>query len=1415
MCSSMSVKPDERRSVRAQAGHVRANGRRRSRRLLAFAAAALAINSLAMGVDRHWDGGAATTNWFDRFNWTGDQFPQSEDDATIGCDIHARSATVDIWSGDAGCGELRLADYEATNVNVLNIRGGTLTNYTHGTGDQHIAGYEGTGTINLMGGTHRIYGGVLLGHKAGSSGTYRISSGYLDLTWGTSVSRGSGASTFIMDGGSIGFGTGSRIEANDVYIGQAASSNASLSLGTTNRIIANNLYIGFNGTGTLTQNTGSGYDVSVATQLRLGESVAGTGTYNLTGGKLSVTGHEYLGLYGNGIFTQTGGTNELSQSLWLGYYGSGGGIYSLRGGNLNFTSTGKYIYVGYGGTGRFEWYGGTITAPGGGKPTMQFPVATRAGTLAMGWSFDVATLAAGGYIPVPGLDQSTLEITNGATATQNTGSWSIYQLQIGGTDGNGIYNFNAGTGNVTWKLWIGRGTGRTGTLNMQGGAATVNTCRMADDANSVGILNLASGSFTVGSSGSITTGGGTSYLYLDGGSLALQAATKTIAVTNLSVGQSAGSAVSYEFGSGYTISSTSQYVGVSRNATLILSGNAGDITSGMVLGSGAGASGTLKLRGSSSLSAASIAKGAGEGHVYLDGGSLTLTGAKSINVTTLGVGMETGSNPSWTIADGYSVMANTGIVGNAVSASLSQTGGSTTVGTMTVGVDAGVAGTFTISGGSMAASSGIALAQKPGSTGTLKLRGGMLATPGISAGGGTGNVYLDGGTLNTVGGSIQIGATNLYVGGEQAGTYAFGSGWKVTAANEYIGHGADGSLTQLAGADHTAGTIRLAHGNVAGTLALNGGSLTVGAITSGSGTSTLILNDASLTFTGARSISVTAFKLGDTPGPNIAFALDAPADILSAAQQTIGSARTAAVVQSAGTNIVGALLQLGGTAASSSSYELSGGLVSGPAAQLIIGTALGGMGRFAMSGSSTAIFDKVSIVTGVFEQADQSSLRVNRLEGFGDNPVFGANLTLGHSGGSGSGSHVVGPGQSLAVAGNLTLGHTAAATLKQTGGEVSAANLYFGDTPAGNGTYQLDDGTLNIAGRIATRFGWGGLVVNAGAINFTSGPCDISVSSFAVGDRGAGTFAMGDDPADRLAAGLIAVGRRGTGRFIQTGGVVDVKQSVTIGQFGGDGRYEIRGGAVLSQSPAAQLIVGSDASSVGAVEGYGAILMTGTLVNNGRVVADGRGSDANLLDMSRFAAVVNLINNAQEKGDKGWYATDHGMLLLPPVRVEGPGVYYWGESPSGPGGDADIDLVNSVQLRFTSIDQPGDLRISLLAPDRGDSMLPSAARVVGLWDFGFSVPMPSFTVDLAFRYDDALAAHLGVEERALSLYRWSDGSWSLIPSYLDIDRNLIFADGVTSFSLWAVGVEVPSPSAVPAGLLLLAAALCRRTRRGR
>ncbi len=97
-----------------------------------------------------------------------------------------------------------------------------------------------------------------------------------------------------------------------------------------------------------------------------------------------------------------------------------------------------------------------------------------------------------------------------------------------------------------------------------------------------------------------------------------------------------------------------------------------------------------------------------------------------------------------------------------------------------------------------------------------------------------------------------------------------------------------------------------------------------------------------------------------------------------------------------------------------------------------------------------------------------SELRVNSLSGV---PAVNGSLTIGHSGGSGSGSHVVGAGQTLAVpSGFLTIGLDAPGSLAiQSGGQVLAHLLFVGTEEGGDGVVEIDGATsgLFVTGSIA------------------------------------------------------------------------------------------------------------------------------------------------------------------------------------------------------------------------------------------------------------------------------------------------------------------------------------------------------------
>lgn len=225
-------------------------------------------------------------------------------------------------------------------------------------------------------------------------------------------------------------------------------------------------------------------------------------------------------------------------------------------------------------------------------------------------------------------------------------------------------------------------------------------------------------------------------------------------------------------------------------------------------------------------------------------------------------------------------------------------------------------------------------------------------------------------------------------------------------------------------------------------------------------------------------------------------------------------------------------------------------------------------------------------------------------------------------------------------------------------------------------------------------------------------------------------------------------------------------------------------------------------NETGVIRGYGTLRGSyGVFQMNGRIIADGYGEDRTL-DMSGMRPLTSTVANTT---NKGFYAVDGGKLTLRSAGVAvGNNNYNWGQ----PVGDATIDLVNSIRFEFTSIDDSGTLSVSLLATDRSDvpdfQFAAYGGALIGVWDVTADFDFDS--VDMIFRYDDALAP----ANEDLFVFHHTGGTWVDITSGTNTTDKLIWADGVTDFSLFAVGT-IPEPSTLV--LLVLAASvlgLCRR-----
>ena len=211
-------------------------------------------------------------------------------------------------------------------------------------GDE-IVGSTGTGTFNQSGGTNQVTGApLILGANSGSNGAYNLESGWLGA-YNEKVGL-SGTGTFTQSGGT---------NATDkLYLGANSGSSGTYNLSDSGYLSANDEYVGYDGTGTFTQSGGT----NKVGALHLGGS---DGTYNLSDSGSISAYYEYVGYHGTGTFTQSSGTNTMGTNLILGASSGSDGTYNLTGGTLTVNSNLNYPgneIVGSTGTGTFNQSGG-------------------------------------------------------------------------------------------------------------------------------------------------------------------------------------------------------------------------------------------------------------------------------------------------------------------------------------------------------------------------------------------------------------------------------------------------------------------------------------------------------------------------------------------------------------------------------------------------------------------------------------------------------------------------------------------------------------------------------------------------------------------------------------------------------------------------------------------------------------------------------------------------------------------------------------------------------------------------------------------------------------------------------------------------------------------------------------------------
>ncbi len=393
-----------------------------------------------------------------------------------------------------------------------------------------VVGHKGNGTFTQEGGIHTVKNNDLtVGYYSGSSGTYNLIDGELNVQGNEYIGRETGSSGIFNQSG------GSHTVTQNLYVDAFAGSKGVYNLSSGSLTVdGDRAVVGSFGNGEFNQGPdtiypyygGDGGIFKTAGHLILGELEEGTGTYNLYGGILDVGGWTDVGQYGTGVFNQNGGTHTtnglvLGQSEGSsGYYelnndgmlsvggaerigvsGEGSfkqtngtheigsdlvlandvgstGSYDLQGGDLSVTG---YTFVGMNGEGSFTQTGGTHQALGltlGQEADGDGKYDLNDGSLAVG-------------------QHEHIGLTGNGTITQGEGSHTIgSDLVLGNeTTGNGTFNLKSGTLEVGGNTYVGMNG--NGTFDQTGGMHTVSgDITIAANAGSTGTYNFSGGTLT-------------------------------------------------------------------------------------------------------------------------------------------------------------------------------------------------------------------------------------------------------------------------------------------------------------------------------------------------------------------------------------------------------------------------------------------------------------------------------------------------------------------------------------------------------------------------------------------------------------------------------------------------------------------------------------------------------------------------------------------------------------------------------------------------------------------------------------------------------------------------------------------------------------------------------------------------------
>jgi hypothetical protein len=614
----------------------------------------------------------------------------------------------------------------------LGLYSGSLGSYTLHDGTlttplEHI-GVNGTGEFIQNGGAHTVSDRLYIG-LTGGTGSYLLSGGELAAST-EYIGYGYDSAGFTQTGGSHSV-------SNALVMAQENTGRSTYTLSGSGSLSAATEIIGVRGVAEFNQTGGTN---TVAGELTLAQT-RGTGTYNLSGGTLTV--NTIRAGAGDGIFNFDGGElNVIGSTIQSKVFRIGNALYknnSLTLASGKSLSTNELV-IGNAGTGTYAQLSGahtvssmlTLAANSGSSGTYNMNGGTAThNTIAFG--------AGTGTFNLNGGDLTVRSVTNGAgqgtfnhnggTLTLQTGM-NVDTLNLGHEAGADV-SFTLDWGKTLTVATETIGASGAASVTQLGTATHTVSKTLTLGANSGGsaIYNLDGGTLSVAM---IQNGAGNSTLNINGGTLSTLSGAGTIDVDTLVLGATGAGYYTHKGGALIAGNET-----IGSATTGVFTQNAGNhtVAGTLTLAADAGSTGTYYLEGGR-LNVATIATGAGTSTMYVNSGSLTVgsivngsgtstlnvnsynlsLAGTSIDVDTFNLGTWSNAQAGFTLAAGQALNATNETIGLGGYNTLTQTGGMHQV-----------ANALTINPGSQ-----------------LKLSGGTLMAGSMSNGG---RMELSGGTV--------------------------------------------------------------------------------------------------------------------------------------------------------------------------------------------------------------------------------------------------------------------------------------------------------------------------------------------------------------------------------------------------------------------------------------------------------------------------------------------------------------------------------------------------------------------------------------------------------------------------------------------------------------------------------------------